>query len=98
MRRRELILSIGGAVLAAPLAALAQVSERPKRLAVAMSTAEDEPHEQSAIAVLTAALEQLGWAPGQNLEIAYRWGAGDARRMEANARELVCPCTRCDSR
>jgi putative tryptophan/tyrosine transport system substrate-binding protein len=89
MRRRELILSVGGAVLAAPLAALAQVSERPKRLAVAMSTAEDEPHEQSAIAVLTAALEQLGWAPGHNLEIAYRWGAGDARRMEANARELV---------
>ncbi|MGH3578655.1 MAG: ABC transporter substrate-binding protein, partial [Mycobacterium sp.] len=34
-------------------------------------------------------LGQLGWIPGRNLEIVYRWGAGDAGRTEANARQLI---------
>ena len=32
---------------------------------------------------------KLGWTPGQNIEISYRWGAGDDGRMTANAREMV---------
>src|SRR5207248_6931834 len=47
------------------------------------------PHEQSAIKAFVAALAPLGWTPDGNLEIIYRWGAGDAGRMAANARELI---------
>lgn len=34
-------------------------------------------------------MQKLGWVAGYNVEIVRRWGAGDAKRMEANARELV---------
>lgn len=87
MRRRELV---GGMLMAgAARAAWAQPIERTRRLGVSMSTAEGEPHEQSAIAVLERTLRELGWTPGHNLEIVCRWGAGDAGRMQANAHELV---------
>src|SRR5438067_284058 len=89
MRRRDLIAGTGAALTAYPLAAWAQQTEPMRRLAVSMSTAENEPHEQSAIKAFVGALAQLGWTPQRNLEIVYRWGAGDAGRMEANARELV---------
>jgi putative ABC transport system substrate-binding protein len=88
MRRRELILGLGGTV-AAPLAAWAQQPDQRRRVGVSMSTAEAEPHEQAAIKAFVAALARLGWAAERNLEIIYRWGAGDAARMAANARELV---------
>jgi ABC transporter substrate binding protein len=31
----------------------------------------------------------LGWAEGRNLQIDYRWGAGDPERMQVFAKELV---------
>lgn len=54
-----------------------------------MSTSENEPHEQAAVNALVAALAQLGWEAGRNIEFAYRWGAGDAARMAANAEDLI---------
>ena len=54
-----------------------------------MSTAEHDSQEASVVATFVTALGKLGWVAGQNLEIAVRWGAGDADRMTANARELV---------
>src|SRR5260370_674259 len=39
--------------------------------------------------VLTGALEDLGWHPGQNIQLDYRWGAGDAGKIQSFARELV---------
>ncbi|HEY4472084.1 MAG TPA: ABC transporter substrate-binding protein [Stellaceae bacterium] len=54
-----------------------------------MSTSENELHEQAAVKAFVAALARLGWEAGRNIEIAYRWGAGDAARMTANAHELV---------
>ncbi|HEX3536736.1 MAG TPA: ABC transporter substrate-binding protein [Stellaceae bacterium] len=60
-----------------------------RRVAVSMSTTEGEPHEESAVAAFTEALQKLGWVPGSNLELVQLWGRGDARRMQANAGELV---------
>jgi putative tryptophan/tyrosine transport system substrate-binding protein len=40
-------------------------------------------------AALQRGIEQLGWSPGRNVEIEYRWLAGDASRAEALAKELL---------
>ena len=40
-------------------------------------------------AALQRGLEELGWSPGRNLEIDYRWPAGDAGLAQASAKELV---------
>jgi putative tryptophan/tyrosine transport system substrate-binding protein len=88
MRRRELIFGTLGA-LAATRPAWPQQPDRPRRIGVSMSTAENEPHEDAAIKAFVAALARVGWETGRNVEIVYRWGAGEAARMAANARELV---------
>jgi putative ABC transport system substrate-binding protein len=88
MRRRDLLLAgLGGMAAASPVRA--QHSVQPKRLGLLMSTAEAEAHERSAVIAFVQALEKLGWTAGRNVEITYRWGAGDAGRMAANAREIV---------
>jgi putative ABC transport system substrate-binding protein len=87
MRRRDLVLGAGAVFAAAP--ARAQQMDRIRRVAISMSTSEDDRREQSAAAAFADALGKLGWVAGRNLEIVHRWGAGDAKRMEANAGELV---------
>jgi putative tryptophan/tyrosine transport system substrate-binding protein len=48
-----------------------------------------DPEGQTGAAAFQQALEQLGWRVGYNVEIIYRWTAGDANRAETLARELV---------
>jgi putative ABC transport system substrate-binding protein len=88
MRRRDLIVGLASAVTCAS-AGSAQQPGRSRRISVSMSTAENEPHERAAIEAFVDALARLGWEPGRNLELAVRWGNGDAARLAANARELV---------
>jgi len=87
--RRE-IIAFFGAAAAWPRIVRAQQGE-PKRLRVGvlMSTAESDPGEKEAVAAFVATLGARGWLEGKNLDIVYRWGAGDARRMEDNARAVV---------
>ena len=89
MQRREFIGLLGGAVASWPLSGRAQEIERKRRVGVLMSTSQSDRHEVAAIATLTATLRALGWIEGKNLELIYRWGAGDADRMTANAREVA---------
>src|SRR5205814_9554564 len=87
MRRREVIGGLVGAVTWVCVGC----AQEPKRhrIGISMSTAENELHEQAAIEAFVAALARLGWEAGRNLDIMYRWGAGDAARMTVNANELV---------
>src|ERR1700694_2192181 len=89
MRRREFIAGLSAATTTWPLSARAQQIERKRRVGVLMSTSESDPHEVAAVAVLATALGARGWAEGKNIELIYRWGAGDPDRMMANAREVV---------
>jgi putative ABC transport system substrate-binding protein len=89
MRRREFITLLGGAAAAWPLAARAQQGERMRRVGVLMSTAADDPEAKVELAAFEQELKNLGWREGQNIRIDYRFGAGDAARMAAFAKELV---------
>jgi putative ABC transport system substrate-binding protein len=88
MRRREFILTLGGAA-AWPLAARAQQPERVRRIGVLTPFAADDPEAKARVEAFIHALQQLGWSAGRNLQIDVRWGAGDAERMRRNAAELV---------
>jgi putative ABC transport system substrate-binding protein len=78
-----------GAVRARPVVALAQQPDRPGRVGILMSTAESDPEERASVAAFVQALGERGWVEGRNLDLAYRWAAGDAARMVANAQALV---------
>jgi putative tryptophan/tyrosine transport system substrate-binding protein len=89
VRRREFLGFVGGAAAAWPLAARAQRSGPMRRVGVLMSTAETDPLETKSLSAFTEELARLGWTASQNVAIDVRWGAADAKRMTANARELV---------
>jgi putative ABC transport system substrate-binding protein len=85
---REFITVLGGAV-AWPIAAPAQQGERVRRIAVLSSLAADDPETQARHAAFLQGLQQWGWTSGRNVQIDYRWGAGDADRFRKYAAELV---------
>jgi len=90
MKRREfLTLLAGGMAAGRPQAAGAQQPERMRRVGVLMGIAESDPAQQSFVSAFTAALQQLGWQPGRNIQIDYRWGAGDAGKIQSFAREFI---------
>jgi ABC-type uncharacterized transport system substrate-binding protein len=88
MKRREFISLLGG-VAAWPLAARAQQRERMRRNGVLMNKAADDSEGRSEASAFLAALQERGWTLGGNLQIDYRWGAGDANLYRTYAAELV---------
>jgi hypothetical protein len=89
IRRRELLVALGGAAAAWPLAARAQQRERMRRIGVLMPLAGDDSEGQVRNAAFLQGLHELGWAVGRNLRLDYRWAAGDADRLRIYAAELV---------
>jgi putative ABC transport system substrate-binding protein len=87
VRRREFIAGLGAA--AWPLAVRAQQPDRVRRVGVLMDTAESNSDGQARIAGFREAMQGLGWTEGRNIQIDYRWGAGDVERTHAYAAELV---------
>jgi putative ABC transport system substrate-binding protein len=89
MNRREFIALLGGAVVSWPLVARAQQGERLRRIGVLMGLAENDPVTMHTAQILRQALQALGWTDGKNVELAYRYAAGDPSRARALARELI---------
>ena len=90
MRRRDFIAVVSGAA-AWPLAARAQQS-KPKpmrRVAALMPYIANDPQAQTRNAAFLQSLQQLGWTVGQNVQIDYRWSAGDEDDTRKYAAELV---------
>jgi putative tryptophan/tyrosine transport system substrate-binding protein len=88
MRRRDFITLLGGGAASCPLAAWAQ-DNRMRRMGVLMNLASDDAEGQVRLAAFHQGLQQLGWIVGRNVQIDYRWGAGDADRIRKFAAELV---------
>jgi putative ABC transport system substrate-binding protein len=88
MRRREFITLLGSAA-AWPLAARAQQPEGMRRIGVLMTLAEDSADAQARVRAFREGLQKLGWTPGRNIQIEYRWSAADADRLGKYAAELV---------
>jgi len=89
MRRREFITLLGGAAAVWPLAARAQQADRVRRIGVLMNIEANDPQASANMTAFVDGLQKQGWTLGGNLQIEYRWGAGDASRYHRLAAELV---------
>jgi putative ABC transport system substrate-binding protein len=90
MKRREFITLVGGAAATWPLAARAQQApKRVLRVGALIGFAEHDPATQRRIAAFLKGLADLGWTLDRNVAIDFRYGAGDADRNRAFAKELV---------
>jgi len=83
MRRRELMLLMGGAAVGWPRAARAQ-SGKMYRLGILANTRSSGTWEE-----LLEVLRDLGYVEGQNLIVEWRYSEGQGERWPALASELV---------
>jgi putative ABC transport system substrate-binding protein len=90
LRRRELMKLLGGAA-AFTLGARTADAQRDaiRRIGVLMALAADDSESQARLAAFAQGLQESGWTIGQNLQVDYRWGAGDGGNMRKYALELV---------
>ena len=88
MRRRRFITLLGGAAAGWPLAARAQQPDRVRRVGVLMGIAADL-EGQARIAAFRQALQVLNWTEGHNIQLVYRWSAGDPVQARRFAKELL---------
>jgi putative ABC transport system substrate-binding protein len=88
MRRRAFLGVLGG-VAALPFAAYAQQPEKMQRIGVLMIIAETESEAHSDMRAFKQGLTQFGWEEGKNVNINYRWSAGNPDQLHVNASQLV---------
>jgi putative ABC transport system substrate-binding protein len=85
LRRRNLILGLGG-VIAAPRVILAQ--QKPVPVIGYLHFGSAEPFAYQA-AAFRAGLSEIGYVNGQNANIEYRWAEGHNERLPGLAEDLV---------
>jgi putative ABC transport system substrate-binding protein len=89
MKRREFIALAGGAAVALPLGARAQLGDRMRRIGVLIPATENDPQQQRRVAGFLQGLQQSGWMVGRDVQIEYRWSGAAADDVRRNAVELV---------
>jgi putative tryptophan/tyrosine transport system substrate-binding protein len=89
MRRRDFITLMGGAAVALPLAAHAQQPRGVRRIGALMGGAANDPLVKERVASIEKPLRELGWIVGRDIEIHYRWGAGDTDLTRTYTKELI---------
>jgi putative ABC transport system substrate-binding protein len=87
MRRRQFLTLLGGAT-AWPFAASAQ-SGGMRRIGMLMAYAASDPEAQLFVRTFVHGLSELGWTDGKNLQIDFRWAAGDVEQMRVHAKQMA---------
>jgi putative tryptophan/tyrosine transport system substrate-binding protein len=88
-RRREFLALTGSAAVAWPLAARTQQPAQMRRIGILMNLTADDSVSQGRLTAFVQGLQELGWTVGRNLQIDYRWGAGNVESYRTFAAELV---------
>jgi ABC-type uncharacterized transport system substrate-binding protein len=90
--RRAVIELFGGALMTSPmlrsLPALAQQTDRVRRVGILTSYNETDPEGIAAVAFVKKALEAAGWTEGRNVQFLVRWRSDD-NAIDAAAKEMV---------
>src|SRR5262245_51699788 len=88
-RRRDFITLLGGTVIAWPLVAVAQQSERMRRIGILMAYPESDAAYQGYVRAFQEELQKLGWQEGRNVRFDYRWATSDLELIKRFAKELI---------
>jgi len=89
MKRREFMTLLGASALW-PRAARAQKREQKRRVAVLLGgLAPGDAGGQAEVAAFEAGLKELGWNPGGNIELDYRWPGAELDQVRAAAGEIA---------
>ena len=86
--RRRFLGVAGAAILAAPLAIEAQQGGRIRRIGALVGLPENDPEVKAWFVGFEQTLERLGWSPGRNIRIEYRYAPAGARVQEL-AKEVI---------
>ncbi len=89
MKRRDFVSAAASVVATWSVTALAQQSDRPRRIGILHDYAETDPEGRSQITALREELAKLGWIEGRNLVIDFHSGADEAEALRAPARDLL---------
>jgi putative ABC transport system substrate-binding protein len=88
MRRRQFIAGLGS-VVAWPVVAGAQPTERVQRIGMLLPAVADDARFQTFVVALQQALALLGWTIGRNVRIEIRWATSNAGDIRRHAAELA---------
>jgi putative ABC transport system substrate-binding protein len=87
MRRREFIAALVGA--AYPFSVSARQSGKLPLVVYLAQGPEDDSEQRARAAAFRTGFEKLGWLPGRNVSIEYRWGNIEWGKERAVASEIV---------
>ena len=88
MKRREFITLFGGMAVASLQAANGQ-QERVRRIGALINRSAGDQEATDSIEAFTQKLTQLGWTIGGNLQVEYRYSAGNGDAIRKYAAELI---------
>ncbi len=86
MRRRDFIV-VGGVAATWPLVAVAQQTDRARRIGMILPSAADDSEYQSWVGAFLQALAQLDWTIGRNVRIDIHWATPDSASIRKHAGE-----------
>ena len=90
MRRREFITIFGGVTLLTPVATWAQQPQQTRRVAVLMGgLPEEDVGGRKEVSSFENGLHELGWNPGRNIELHYRWPGAELDKVTVAANEVI---------
>jgi len=89
MKRRRVLVVLGGTALGWPLVARAQPPDRVRRLGLLLPYVQSDPQAQARVSAFTAALQERGWTDGRNVRLEFRYTEGQPNRLPALAADLA---------
>jgi putative tryptophan/tyrosine transport system substrate-binding protein len=89
MRRRDFITLIGGIAAAQPFTARAQQPRSIRRIGLLMMYPEKDPQGELRAGAFKRELEKAGWRVGENLQVNFHWGMGDADWVRSAVAQIL---------
>jgi ABC-type uncharacterized transport system substrate-binding protein len=90
LNRRRVLAGIGGLLIVASEAALAQFgSSRTRRLGILMGYREDDQEARVRVEAFLDGMRREGWVEGRTMQIDYHWAGNDPASIRSHAAALV---------